>query len=97
MDIIRNLTKDTLKNPESSSNSRQWQQQHTSKNEEEMYEHLSEQELQKRVMKEKGWSNFREIFMISALNGEGTDDVKVIFFYCQFSVFIFSLIYEKVY
>lgn len=38
---------------------------------------LSELQVQRKVVNERGWPNFREVFMVSALLGDGMNDIKV--------------------
>lgn len=38
---------------------------------------LSELQIQRKVQNQKGWSKFREVFMVSALLGDGMNDIKV--------------------
>lgn len=56
---------------------------------------LSELQVQRKVANERGWPNFREIFMVSALLGDGMNDIKVTakleIFFC------FMLIYFTAY
>lgn len=37
---------------------------------------LSELQVQRKVVNERGWPNFREVFMVSALLGDGMNDIK---------------------
>lgn len=39
---------------------------------------LSELQVQRKVLNERGWSHFTEVFMVSALLGDGINDIKVI-------------------
>jgi hypothetical protein len=38
---------------------------------------LSELQIQRKVQNQKGWSKFSEVFMVSALLGDGMNDIKV--------------------
>lgn len=38
---------------------------------------LSEFQIQRKVQNQKGWSKFSEVFMVSALLGDGMNDIKV--------------------
>lgn len=38
---------------------------------------LSELQIQRKVQNQKGWPNFSEVFMVSALLGDGMNDIKV--------------------
>lgn len=38
---------------------------------------LSELQIQMKVQNQKGWSKFSEVFMVSALLGDGMNDIKV--------------------
>jgi hypothetical protein len=52
---------------------------------------LSELQVQRKVLKERGWSHFRDVFMVSALLGDGMNDVKVIAELDTYVVFHFHL------
>ncbi|KAJ9587671.1 hypothetical protein L9F63_018887 [Diploptera punctata] len=89
LDIIRTLTNNSLGNYTSSSVQEESQilchdysqkkstnkMENDDKTNEEFYQ-FSELQLRKKLDKEKGWPYFKEVFMISALNGEGTFDVR---------------------
>lgn len=53
---------------------------------------LSELEVQRKVVNERGWPNFREVFMVSALLGDGMNDIKV-----TANIISFMLIYFTAY
>lgn len=48
---------------------------------------LSELQVQRKVVNERGWPNFREVFMVSALLGDGMNDIKVT---AKFEIFFVS-------
>lgn len=46
---------------------------------------LTSSEFQEVISKEVGWSHFQDIFMVSALKGDGVGDIKVrCLLYCVF-------------
>lgn len=50
---------------------------------------LSELQIHRKVLNEKGWPHFKEVFMVSALLGDGTNDIKVI---AMLEIFILFLV-----
>lgn len=51
---------------------------------------LSELQIQRKVQSQKGWSKFSEVFMVSALLGDGLNDIKVT---AKFETFLFTLLF----
>lgn len=49
---------------------------------------LSELQIHRKVLNERGWSHFNEVFMVSALLGDGMNDVKVIAILETFILFL---------
>jgi hypothetical protein len=50
---------------------------HPLNNEMNLSQSLSELQIQRKVLNQKGWPNFSEVFMVSALLGDGMNDIKV--------------------
>lgn len=42
---------------------------------------ITEAELQDIVNEQSGWPHFKDVFMISALTGDGVGDIQVFFFF----------------
>jgi hypothetical protein len=53
------------------------------------YDKLSELQIHRKVLNERGWPHFREVFMVSALMGDGMNDVKVTAKLRTFNLFLF--------
>jgi hypothetical protein len=91
LDVVRLLTNSSLaEHPETSEHEQssvvdyteciQQQRAHTSDSQ--MKDELnspilSELQVHRKVVKERGWPNFKEVFMVSALLGDGMNDIKV--------------------
>jgi hypothetical protein len=88
LDVVRLLTSDSLsEQPETSEH----EQSYTEYMQQQKRAHdscrqvkdgrnsiiLTELQVQRKVVNERGWPNFREVFMVSALLGDGMNDIKV--------------------